>query len=194
MPKLIIITGTPGVGKSTLSKALARRLRVQFVDLGALVKAERLHLGFDRFRKSLIIDEKRVRQRLAVFLDNKRDVVVASHIVGRIVPRGVDSRAIVLRLDPVILYHRLVRRGWTASKVWENVESELLDMCYFDATEALGMAKVFELDTGTLSRSLVLEKALKILRGKNRHTPRVNWLGKYDPIVLGRKLGWRSIS
>ncbi len=193
-PTLTIITGTPGVGKSTLSRALARRLGAQFVDLGELVKAERLDVGFDRSRGSLIIDEKRVREHLAAMLDGSGKVVVASHAVGHIVPRRADSFAIVLRLDPVLLYRRLLRKGWTKSKIWENVESELLDVCYFDAAQTLGAKRVFELDTGTWSRSRVLQEALKILRGKRGQMPRVNWLSKYDPIVLERKLIWRNIS
>ena len=194
MPKLIIITGTPGVGKSTLSRALAQRLGVPFIDLGEFVKTERLHVGFDRSLGSLIIDEKRVRGRLADILVSSGKIVVASHTVGRIVPRGADSFAIVLRLDPVLLYRRLLRKGWTRRKIWENVESELLDVCYFDAVQSLGAERVFELDTGSLSKVRVLQKALKILGGKRGAVHRVNWLNRYDPIVLERKLTWKNIS
>ncbi len=194
MPKLIIVAGTPGVGKSTLSRALARRLGTQFIDLGELVKTEGLHVGFDRSRGTFVIDEKRVRQHLAVKLSSGGRVVVASHAVGRIVPRGADSLAIVLRVDPVLLFRRLLRKGWTKRKIWENVESELLDVCYFDAAQTLGTERVFELDTGTSSRSRVLQEALQILRGKKGQRPRVDWLSKYDPIVLERKLIWRNIS
>lgn len=194
MPKIIIITGTPGVGKSTLSQALAQRLGAPFIDLGELVKTERLHAGFDRSRGSFIIDEKRVRRRLADILDSSRKIVIASHSVGRIVPRGADSFAIVLRLDPVLLYRRLLRKGWAKRKIWENVESELLDVCYYDAVQSLGAEKVFELDTGSFSRVRVLQKALKILEGNRGQMARVNWLSKYDPIVLERKLTWRNVS
>ncbi len=194
MPKLIIITGTPGVGKSTLSRALARRLGAPSIDLGELVKTERLHVGFDRLRGSLIIDEKRVRRRLADMLGSSGKIVVASHTVGRIVPLEMDSFAIVLRLDPVLLHRRLLRKGWTKKKIWENVESELLDVCYFDAVQSIGAERVFELDTGSLSRVRVLQKALKILGGKGGRVPRVNWLDRYDPLDLERKLTWRNIS
>ncbi|OLD03782.1 hypothetical protein E6H29_00400 [Candidatus Bathyarchaeota archaeon] len=194
MPRLIIITGTPGVGKSTLSRALARRVGARFIDLGEVVKTEGLHVGFDQFRGSLIIDEKRVRQHLATVLKSGGKVVVASHTVGHIAPRGVDSFAIVLRLDPILLYRRLLRKGWTKRKIWENVESELLDVCYFDAAHNLGLERAFELDTGTMSKAQVLGEALNAIRGDRAQMSRVNWLSKYDPIDLERKLAWRNIS
>ncbi len=94
----------------------------------------------------------------------------------------------VLRLDPTILYRRLRRRGWTRRKAWENVESEVIDVCLFDAAQAVGIGKVFEINTTSKVASRVLREAMEIIAGTGRRGRRVNWLRTYDPSVLGRML------
>jgi len=38
MSRLLLVLGTPGVGKSTLARILAKKLGLQLVEVGALVK------------------------------------------------------------------------------------------------------------------------------------------------------------
>ncbi|TMI60834.1 AAA family ATPase, partial [Candidatus Bathyarchaeota archaeon] len=38
LPKIIIVTGTPGVGKTAVGKLLAKRIGSEFLSLGDLVK------------------------------------------------------------------------------------------------------------------------------------------------------------
>src|SRR6266568_3218237 len=56
LPKMIIVTGTPGVGKTAVGKLLAKRIGSEFLSLGDLVKTQGLHKGFDRRARSYIID------------------------------------------------------------------------------------------------------------------------------------------
>ncbi len=46
LAEIIIVTGTPGVGKTVLGKLLAKTTGSTFLSLGDLVKMERLHKGF----------------------------------------------------------------------------------------------------------------------------------------------------
>ena len=48
MANVTVITGTPGVGKSTLGRSMAKRLGVNFADISELVKIEKLYAGKDR--------------------------------------------------------------------------------------------------------------------------------------------------
>ncbi len=188
MARIVIITGTPGVGKTFLASNIAKSLQVSCVDLGPFVKRLRLYSAIDRARGSLIADERRVRKALAKELVDGG--VVATHFLGDVFPRNVDGIAIVLRLDPRLLWRRLRARGWTRSKAWENVESELLDVCYFDAVKTLGERKVSEIDTSRKPRFQVLKEALMIVSDKaKRRGKRVDWLGSYDPVELSRGFG-----
>ena len=187
MNRVFVITGTPGVGKTFLARALAGRLRVPFVDLGEFIVSKGLYSSVDRYRGSVVGDDTRVRQELAKALIDGG--VVATHFLSQIFPERA-GRAIVLRLDPIVLWRRLRARGWSRRKAWENVESELLDVCYFDAVEAFSKTRVFELDTTGKSRRQVLNEALRLVGGKAESRVRpVDWLGVYDPIELGRRLG-----
>ncbi len=194
MHSALLVVGTPGVGKSALSQDLALKLHLQRVDIGDLVRKERLHKGFDSRTKSYVVDEQRVRRRLQGLIRNTV-VVISTHSVGKTISPSWVKLVIVLRLDPVILYHRLRARKWTRLKAWENVESELVDVCLEEAVRLFGRERVFEIDTTSKSSLRVLSETLRVVRGEARSgILRTDWLSKYDPLVLQRKLGWRSFS
>ena len=60
MGKAIVVTGSPGVGKTTLSKLLAKHYQALHVDLSSMARERGLILGVDEERGSLIVDEARV--------------------------------------------------------------------------------------------------------------------------------------
>ena len=192
MNGVFLVLGTPGVGKSRLARSLGRQLGLEVIELGRLVKEEKLYKRFDIRTKSYEIDEKRVRH----YLQNntsKRGVVIATHSVGKTVASKRVRLAIVLRLDPVSLYRRLRARGWTGQKAWENVESEIVDVCLEEAVRLFGIAKVVEIDTTKLTPSNVLSKALEAVNIKRKFPrPRVDWLSVYDPLDLEKNLRWKN--
>lgn len=186
--RLVFVTGTPGVGKTVLARRLANELGLRFVELSRLVKLQGLYSGYDRPRRSYIIDEAGVRRYWARTVGD--GVVVASHFLVKGLHLGPGTVGVVLRLDPVVLWRRLRARGWSRSKTWENVESELLDVCYFDAVRVLGRRRVFEIDTTGKSRSGTFREGLGVVEGRAKaHIPPVDWLRVYDPIELGRRFG-----
>jgi len=56
----IIITGTPGVGKTTHAEQLARNLNFTHLSVNQVVKDENLHDGKDEETGSWIVDEDKV--------------------------------------------------------------------------------------------------------------------------------------
>lgn len=162
--------------------------------MGAFVRKEKLYKKFDRPTQSYIVDEGRVRQRLRGIIRNTA-VVISAHSVGKTILPGWVKLVIVLRLDPVILYRRLRARKWTRSKAWENVESELVDVCLEEAVRLFGRRRVFEIDTTSKSPLRVLSETLRVVKGEAKVSGfQTDWLSKYDPLVLWRRFGWRSFS
>ena len=192
MAVAVVVLGTPGVGKSELARGLGGQIGLEVIDLSRLVKKKRLYKRFDKRTRSFEVDERRVRDYLRTRIEEK-GVVIATHFIGKSIPKGRVRLAIVLRLDPVTLYRRLRARRWTRQKAWENVESELVDVCLEEAVRLLGRDRVVEIDTTSLTPAKVLLRALDEVSVKRKpFRYRVDWLSVYDPLELEKKLRWKN--
>ena len=189
MANIILITGTPGVGKTALAKSLSRNRGFKLVELSKLVRKERLYTRYDGSRKTYVVDEGKLRRRLEALSRSSERIVLSTHLIGRFLPKASVKVALVLRLDPVVLYERLRTRGWTKRKAWENTEAEILDVCLQESLLLLGPRKVYEIDTTRKSALAVYREALRVLsRGRTGRSGVVNWLARYDPLELERTL------
>ena len=176
------MTGTPGVGKSRLAREISRKDRYSLVDLGQMVRTEHLYSMFDRTRGSYVLDEVKLRRRLETISKPPNRTVVAYHTVGRFLPRNLVRCALVLRLNPSILYRRLRARGWTRQKAWENTEAEIIDISLQESLNLLGRRRVNEIDTTGKSVLQVYQEARIALSKPGRgRIGKVNWLARFDP-------------
>lgn len=172
---LVLIAGTPGVGKTTVAREVAKRLGVTYVNVAELAVNEGLVAGYDSERGAYVIDEEAVRAKLRELALRGR-AVVDTHVVSAVPPELVEV-AVVLRLDPRELERRLKARGYPPSKVLENVQAEILDACLIEAVEAFGEERTFEVDASGKSVDEVVEEVLKIVRERRGGKPgSVNWL------------------
>ena len=192
MNQALLILGTPGVGKSKLALSLGRKLGMESIDLGPVVRSKKLYKRYDARTRSYVIDEGRVKAYLRGRLHDNQ-AVIATHFIDQMIPPNTVRLAIVLRLDPIILSRRLKARGWAERKVWENTESELIDVCLEEAVRVFGKEKVVEIDSTKLTGATVLSRAMAAVNLKRKTGRfRVDWLSKYDPIVLEKKLRWKN--
>lgn len=174
---LIYVGGTPGVGKTTVAKEVARKLGIKYVNLAELAVSEGLVTGYDAERKAHIIDEEAVKRRLRK-LASEESAVVDTH-VATAVPSELVEVAVVLRLDPRELKSRLEARGYPPTKVMENVQAEILDSCLIEAVEAFGVERTFEIDTSGKGVEQVVEEILRVVEERKGSKPgSVNWLEK----------------
>lgn len=60
----IIVTGTPGVGKTTLCESLTLSTNLKHLAINGIVKERNFHHGWDEQLKSWIVDEDKVRAGL----------------------------------------------------------------------------------------------------------------------------------
>ena len=188
---IIVVTGTPGVGKTVLGRLLARKLGGDFLDVGEFVRREKLYSKYDRSYRTFVVDERRVRKKVRDFAATHtgRVVVVETHSVGSMVPKLHGMVAIVVRLDPLVLTRRLKSRKWSKRKVWDNVEAEMIDLSLYEAVKLLGRSSVIEVDaTGKRSPELLNEALRRLSKTKRKHSRSPDWLDKYDPIELSRRI------
>jgi adenylate kinase len=180
--RVILIIGTPGVGKTVVSKLLASKIDVVYINLAELVKRERLILGVDKARDTLIADIDNVSKRIREILESsERDVVIDGHYAMDVVSAKDVHLAFVLRRSPDELKKTLETRGFREKKLWENLAAEVLDVCLWDAISACDSEKVCEIDVSDKKVADVVKEILSILNGEEKCRVRiVDWLGKLE--------------
>ena len=67
----IIVTGTPGVGKTSLCDLLAQNTGLRHLQINQIVKERDCHEGWDANLQSWIVDEDKVSFRGTSCYDNK---------------------------------------------------------------------------------------------------------------------------
>ena len=60
----VLVTGTPGTGKTTLSEQVAAATGLKHINIGDLVKEQQLHNGWDDEFECWVIDEDKARSNM----------------------------------------------------------------------------------------------------------------------------------
>lgn len=104
----ILITGTPGTGKTTLSEAVKEQTNLNHIDVGKLIKEKELHDGWDEKYQCYILNEDKVCDELEDVMATRNNIV-DFHTCDFFPERWFDL-VVVLRTDNTILYPRLEKR------------------------------------------------------------------------------------
>lgn len=164
----ILITGTPGTGKSSVSSIISRRkgwalLRLKDIaEKGCVIKKE---------GKEKIVDLGKLRSATLRELKGKKDAIIEGHL-GCEFHLPVDF-AFVLRTRPSALRRRLAKRGYPAGKIQVNLLSEMLDYC--TQLSEQNYPHVLEVDTTGRSARETSIRILGYLEGRVRKLDRVGW-------------------
>jgi len=134
----IVITGSPGTGKSAVAKLLAKKMKLELVDIKDIVEKNNLAEGPEHE-----VDIKKLASAME-FLEEKDDYVVEGHLACEF--RIPADFIFILRADPEILKQRLAGRKYNKKKLNENLMAEMLDYCT-QRTENVYPKKPLELDT-----------------------------------------------
>jgi len=180
--RVILITGTPGVGKTSVSRLLASKVGAVRIDLAELVQREGMTSGTDKVRGSLIADNEKVSRRIReIMKTHDGDIIIDGHYAVDVVSARDVHLVFVLRRNPDELKKTLEAKGFTGRKLWENLEAEILDVCLWDAVKACGAEKVCEIDTSGKTVETVVEDTVSVLEGKEKcRTGIADWLGKLE--------------
>jgi adenylate kinase len=173
---LILITGVPGTGKSTVSKLLAKRLGAEEIDLLELARRGRLITGYDPQTGSMVVNEKKISSAVSKIIKSDRDYVVASHLAHFVSP-NLAKLCIVLRCDPQVIEKRLKRRGWLKGKIHDNMICEYIDCCLIEALKVGHKKHLHEIDVTKKNPKQVEREIFDVLEGKKKPSfGDVKWL------------------
>ena len=173
--KTIIITGTPGTGKTTLSKQLAKKLNLSYIDANLIIRKYNLSEGYDRKRKTKIIDTKKLNQALIkeIKIYNKsyfniqkskkytknltksiktqkqikNGIIIDSHL-SHCLPNKYVDLCIVTKCSLKTLEKRLKKKKYDKSKIRENLDAEIFDICLNEAKENKHTALIIDTTKG----------------------------------------------
>ncbi|GMM55432.1 nucleoside-triphosphatase [Maudiozyma humilis] len=142
----LLITGTPGCGKSTTCELLQRQLPgYKYYNISDFAKEHNCYDGYDEGRKSHIVDEDKLLDELEPLLCSGGSIV--DWHVNDVFPERLIDLVVVLRCDNSVLYDRLQGRGYHDSKVQENLDAEIMGVLLQDALDSYAQEIVVELQS-----------------------------------------------
>jgi adenylate kinase len=164
-----LITGTPGVGKTTHCRKLAEVLSTRCVTVGEVLANTPYVVYIPELATYEISDLARAAEVVC------RAVAPGDVVDTHVVELSPDPEAVVvLRKAPDVLFRELVDRGWPLKKVLDNVWAEMLDVVYVKARERWPWA--VQIDVTKRSRDETFEAIRRCVVGGGCLDEAVDWL------------------
>ncbi|MBW2965775.1 AAA family ATPase [Candidatus Woesearchaeota archaeon] len=132
---IITVSGTPGTGKTTLSKKLAKKLNYKYIDVKKVITKNKLKESYDKKRKTYIIDIKKLNPILIKFIKQSKNLIIDSHL-SHYLPKKYIDLCIITKCSLKTLEKRLKKKKYNKEKIRENLDCEIFDICLNEAKEA----------------------------------------------------------
>jgi len=155
---IITISGTPGVGKTYFAKKISRlNPKLEYFDLNRYIKDQKLYDSYDKKAKTYDVNttvlKKSVKHTLKKHMSKNKTMnslvgkrfdanLLLKNIPHNIEGIIVDSHmshyldsdyCIIVKTDLKKLYNRLKKRKYSKTKIQDNIESEIFEVCLDEA-------------------------------------------------------------
>lgn len=146
----ILITGTPGTGKTTLCSELANRVAdLEWINIAELAKANNCYEAYDEQYDCAILDEEKVMDEMEDRMSEPFGGKIVDYHGCDFFPKRWFDVVFVLRTNTKLLYDRLVHRGYEGKKLEDNVQCEIFQVLLDEAKSAYDEEIVHELMSDT---------------------------------------------
>lgn len=184
--KNIIISGTPGVGKTSVAKEISDVIDAKIISLNELAISDKFSFEFDKERKTYIVDfdiflPYTLKKIEEIKQENPPYLIIESHF-SDIIPDKFIDYIFILRCDPDELYKRLEQRNYNIKKITENIQAEILGNCVNFFIQKQVKTPLFEIDTTEINietvAKIIIEIVVENRDGENYQIGKVDWLEK----------------
>ncbi len=139
----IMVTGSPGVGKTRIAKALGKSLKCRVVNEKEFAVEQAIG-KWDSQNEELVVPLGKLQKALNQVLGREKNLIVEGHLLCE-TKLKVDA-VVVLRLHPELLQARLEGGGYIAEKIQDNVFCEGIDYCKKHILRRYPEKKVLEVE------------------------------------------------
>lgn len=184
MKRVIVITGTPCSGKTTISKKVSRMLpSCELISANDLVKGKRLFTGYSRDGE-MVADMRKLSAEIGrrVRSSGRDVVIVEGHLLCDLKVRG--AVAVTVREHLNTLLSRMRRRGYKQRKIEDNIVAEAIDYC--GVNSAGNYVDAYEVESGPGA-----EREILAVIGGRAKPKAIDMLGELNGIL--KKLGKAAI-
>ncbi|KAJ5888890.1 hypothetical protein N7495_008931 [Penicillium taxi] len=142
----VIVTGTPGVGKTVHCEQLAQELGLKHLSVNQIAKERDCYETFDEERKSWVVDEDKLLDAI------EDEILQGGYLIDwhacDLFPKSWIDLVVVIRChSTAIHYDRLASRGYHEEKLQENLDAEIFGVLIEEAREAFDEEIVVELNS-----------------------------------------------
>ncbi|KAG5860259.1 putative kinase [Encephalitozoon hellem] len=158
----ILVTGTPGVGKTTFSSCISERFKIPHIEMSKYIEENNLYEEYSEVYKSLLFDDEVVRESLEKNVFGKEAYVIDTHSCT-VVEKATFDLIFLLTAPVEVLYRRLKERGYDEGKIKENVECEIFGVVREELEDIFGEGYY---TVGEEEGGITLEEAMKVIGEK----------------------------
>jgi adenylate kinase len=162
----LVITGTPGTGKTSIARELSKKTGVFLVELNKIARP---------YDKEGDVNLKKLREKTLREIKGKNDFIIEGHLACEFsIPKAI---AVVLRCKPEVLEKRLGKRKYPEKKINENVLAEALDYCLIKSGG--NYKRIIQINT---TKKISTNRVVDYI--KSFKTDEVNWFESLRKIAL----------
>ncbi|MFW9895976.1 MAG: adenylate kinase family protein [Candidatus Thorarchaeota archaeon] len=184
--KIIIISGTPGCGKTSVAHKISELIDTKIISLNELAFSDKFSFEYDEKRKTYIVDFEIflpyvLNQIKFIKKDAPNFLIIEGHF-SDIIPKKFIDYVFILRCGPDELVKRLKSKDYDLKKITENVQSEILGNCVNYFIQKKLKKPIYEIDTSNLSVESVAKTIFNIIYAKVKveeyYLGKIDWLKK----------------